>query len=1537
MPRDLPSVRRAVTETLEARRLLAFTGGNFDVPLRLDFSFPVTGVEDAGGLNTGFPIVQGNTAGDEYQPALIDLDTDAGLLRLTSRGDSINGSAFRDDNTLANGLQVPFDGTQDWVAHARITSDNAPLSQFDQPFEQAGLLVGATQDNYAKLVLVDNGVDTVVQFLVELDDGTGFRFPLTDAGAVSNVTGVQGVNLATADYIDLWIAGDPDTGTLSAQYRVEGGLTVRLPQTVTLTGVDADRFFRDQSRAGLTVSHKNDAAPVTAAFDFFEILPGGLPSNVPAVREARPADGDDNVFRDAFVAVDLALPDASVDGSTLTGSNVFLTRVRDGFTVPSEINTTGGGDSIILTPLRALDADETYRFEITSGVTDLFGTAFEPFSSTFTTNFELAGGGSIGTAAFEQVELPAADGTIWSSVVVGPDGKLYATAINGPIARWTIGPNGGLTDRETFNSLVDAEGGPRIVTGLTFAPDSTAGDLVAYVSHTQFNDFTTSAPADLGDDFTGKLTRLSGPTLGTVEDLVIGLPRSIRDHLNNQPVFGPDGRIYFGQGSNTAMGAPDPAWGFRDERQLSGAVIAVDVEAIEAGSGPVNVQTAEGGTYDPDAPGAPVTVFGEGVRNAYDLVWHSNGNLYAPTNGSAAGGNTPQSPGGAVPALDNVSQTQNDYLFRIEPGGYYGHPNSTRDNFVLNGGNPTPGPDPAEVPDYTVGLFPDPDYRGFAFDFGKNISPNGVIEYTGDAFNGALDGKLIVTRWSGGDDLIVLDLDASGNVIGSTVGLPGFTGFAEPLDLAQTADGTLYVSEYGEQTITLLRPVGTDGDASVADRRSFIDAAAGTAEVRPFTVTNDGDGTLLLNPYTIGLVGTGRDAFEFVNPPLDPVALDPDESFTFQVRFNAPASADVGDTFEATAFIRTSDPDAPEVGTRFTGLVKRGDEGANEPSLQDIFDVYGLGIDTGDSDPTTTAVDPAELLAGDGVAIRGFEVVDPDRPVAFETIAVYSPDAEPVISWGYYDREVPQDRTRLSEIATSQGLAPLEIAPAKFSPDTADGTFGIYLQSPVFVDDGRGRIVTTDAGLNTWEAVAAERQKAIAYEIPGVDDAWVLTFEEFDAANDYNDLVIVFRNVRPIGTGGAALAALEPDGEASPGHLAFSTIPVANRDDRFGIQQVRDVRPVELLNTAETSITLDSATATGPFAVTGFTPATLQPGERATVQVRFTATTAGPDAGLYDGDLAINYTAGGSARSLGLTLGGFFMPYSEDDIVSTIPKPNEEPTLDEIVATFGYAVDVGTNAERLTGTSDAVGEEVLSAFWRAAEVDRPVEVYQIAAFHNTNTDDAIFWFPESSATSEAAAAADSRLVFQHDNTYAQSILPAILGGSDPAFGSFQTDQTFGFRVAGEYSVDEFNDDNFGDSGDDLHLFRFYPLRGADGDVMEDTYLMAMDFTGFNFDYNDNVYVVKNIEPADLAPPPVGLTAGNLGNGTFGLYWGAPDGVDRFRVFASVGDTDSFEIVRAGTARNFAFLTGIDGSQPVYARVQSLDGSTLGSFGDIRIV
>ena len=421
---------------------------------------------------------------------------------------------------------------------------------------------------------------------------------------------------------------------------------------------------------------------------------------------------------------------------------------------------------------------------------------------------------------FEKVSLSSATGKPFTSVAVGPDGKLYAGTLAGEVVRFPLNPNGTTGTAEVITSLQAANGGSqRMLIGLAFDPAATAGNLVLWVTHSAYA-FTG------GPDWTGKVTRLSGPNLATVQDYVVGLPRSARDHLTNGLAFGPDGALYFLQGSNTGMGAPDAVWDNRPERKLTAAVLRMDPTAIA--TPPLDVKTEEGGTYDPFAPLAPVKLYATGLRNAYDLVWHTNGQLYVPTNG-ANGGNTPASPdplpascltrvdsatngpytGPQVPGLPNVTQVQNDFLFRVVQNGYYGHPNPQRCEWVANGGNPTAGTDTAEVTAYPTGTQPDRNWRGSAFDFGQRGSANGVIEYRKDTFGDALQGKLLVVRYSQGDDIIALTPGGPNlDIVGSETGIAGFTGFTDPLDLVENpATGDLYVIEHGAQKITLLHPL----------------------------------------------------------------------------------------------------------------------------------------------------------------------------------------------------------------------------------------------------------------------------------------------------------------------------------------------------------------------------------------------------------------------------------------------------------------------------------------------------------------------------------------------------------------------------------------------------------------------------------------------------------------------------------------------------------------------------------------------------------
>ncbi len=674
---------------------------------------------------------------------------------------------------------------------------------------------------------------------------------------VSPEKGATDVSLSASAVatLDLVNGGNIDRATVtSSTVRLVSSDGTQVPASVSATANDTITLEPDnllapnaQYRFEVTSGVEDSmGAPVKPHTSTFTTGTTNSPKQ-PIVESSDPADGATDVFRDVGIKTSLNLPGGGVDPETLTSANVRLVKVATGTQIAASLGTSGGNDVITLSPTNLLEANTEYRFQVTSGVKDLDGVSFVPYTATFTTGNKTR---NVSVVAFTPTTVVTGTDK-HTSLVIGPDGKLYATTVDGRIKRFTIQADGTLGTPQVITSLQKAENGPRLLIGFAFDPSATANNLVVWVSHTfaGFDNVNNRKP------WSGKITRLSGPNLENVQDVVVGLPRSTKDHATNSVAFGPDGALYFNQGANTAMGAPDQTWQWQPERLLNAAILRLDTSMIA--SLPLNAKTEDGGTYNPFAANAPLTIYGRGVRNAYDLVWHSNGQLYAPANGSAAGGNIPRydplpgtcetRPGGgyAGPKLTatdavnaeylgptsnppedrtdgwRITTTQNDWLFRVVKDGYYGHPNPKRCEWILNGGN-TSSSGPAQVSQYPSGTPADPNYRGFSFDFGVSKSPNGAIEYKSNTFGGQLKGKLLVLQYSTGNDILVLTPGSASqnyDIIDTPLNVPSLkdanTGdpllFIDPLDLVENpANGDIYVSDFDEEgtnpTIVLLRP-----------------------------------------------------------------------------------------------------------------------------------------------------------------------------------------------------------------------------------------------------------------------------------------------------------------------------------------------------------------------------------------------------------------------------------------------------------------------------------------------------------------------------------------------------------------------------------------------------------------------------------------------------------------------------------------------------------------------------------------------------------
>ena len=806
--------------------------------------------------------------------------------------------------------------------------------------------------------------------------------------------------------------------------------------TVPITGPAAYEYVRYVAPAG---SFGNIAE---LAFDgTLTGMQAPVPVN-PSVTTTSPANGATGVSTTAFVSCALNLPNGGVDPDTMTSSTVYLYRTFDHTSIPTELNTDAAGSVIVLQPQSPLAADTQYTFVVTAGVTDDTGMTFIPFTMSFTTGAQTVP--TDPTIAFAKVALPTAVGQMFSGVTIGPDGDLYANTLTGGIFQYPVNANGTLGNPVNIAALAGMP--DRLITGIAFDPSSTATHMIMWIS--SGNPLETNAP-----DFSGSIgaITITGTTVSPYQDYVVGLPRSNSNHLNDQPVFGPDGALYWCQGSNSSMGAPDDVWGFRPEHLLNAAILRLNIQLIEqyvtTNKMPLDVQTdslpAGQTAYNPYATGAPLTIYATGIRNAYDLIWDNNGHLYAPTNGSAAGGNIPATPAGvtpSAPAENNVGQAEDDYLYDIVQGGYYGHPDPARGQYIFGGANPTnPAANDAIQSAYPLGTNPDPNYRGYAYDFGVHYSPDGSIEYTGNAFGGALNGALLITEYSGGKDVVVLRTGSAGQITEAETGIAGFTGFEDPVDIIEDpATGDLYIADLGTDSITLLTPITSGATISVSTPTLYFNAPVnGSASpTESFTITNTGTQPLAIPATGLSVSGIDGALFPFGNEPTLPAIIAPGGSITVGIVFN-PGNSSLG-LHTAVLQISSNDQVNPLVTVPLRGLTTAGIGGSLQPSLQAILNLYQIPDNVGTANAAQSYFTVPPTLPNDEVVMQELEKAG-TGPVTTTPLAAFDVNISPAAGFGYYTAGTADSRTQLFTLssASSQSVDPVPAGATSFDPGSA--------------------------------------------------------------------------------------------------------------------------------------------------------------------------------------------------------------------------------------------------------------------------------------------------------------------------------------------------------------------------------------------------------------------------------------------------------------------------------------------------------------------
>ncbi len=1173
------------------------------------------------------------------------------------------------DEPIAATLRINFSDQE-------TTAPDGYLKDFGQSYGSRGertygWVVPGTN---TPLSLVGNGrnrrpnpdVNTLTETIMHMQYG--------DAEGTNGIAneGAWEIAIANGTYRVTVQAGDPDAeGIIGTRHVVnaEGVTVVDQPVAEDASGTFTGTTVVTVADGKLTLDAEGgfNTKIATVTITPTEADPEAFFSDV------NPENGATNVAVNGFqIAVAVNTPSGfELDNTTLTGNvKLFELTAQGPVEVDANFNDTGGGDAVILTPINELKFSADYRFQLTGVVANRIGDrsdriTFQTFTSTFTTASEedSTEPADLTGVSFTQVRGAALGEGVadrFTSLVIGPDGKLYGSTTGEIIKRWTIQPNGTLTDLEELT--VDLEGADhpvtgeplgddRLIIGFTFAPEATADNLVAYITH-------SALTLSDGPEWDGVLTRLSGPNLQTVEDVLIHLPRSKKDHLTNSVVVGRDNDLFIVQGSNSAGGDPDASWGFRPERLLAAAVLRVEVDKLPAqlpldlfttddisviNNAPATGLTMSNGTYNPYSADSPVTLYATGIRNAYDMVFHTNGWMYTPTNGTAGNNRTsPVTPASADyvnrdpsgkgvrrpngtffvdPSIPQVmgGETQKDWLFKSKGGSYHGHPNPYRGEFVLNhGGRPYSGlPGQADgsytdVRKYPDNLGPDANYLEVAYDYGLNKSPNGAIEYRSNAFGGKLKGLLMVVRFSGQDDIMVMQpSNTSGDIVQVYQDVPGLQELDDPLDIIEdTRTGNMYLSQYDRdgnvnQQLILMRaddPAQVVASITAEPEELIFEVTANNdgeqTDTKTVTITNEG--TTALDISAVSVTGPFAGSYRFTGPTS--TSLAPAAAQTYTVTF-APVTNNTDLGYQQAALTFTSNGNEGEdFSVGLHGLKKRGYEGGSEPPLQDVVNTLGIGIDVG---WTTLTSSTSPEPKGEEVGVPLFEAAGPGN-IGIQPVARYSPAER--LPFGWYTNvggqvELNQVGVQSASLDQAQTLFPtLESGATSFDPQGA--FFGIYVSSQTF-----GRVNYTEDDLNTGGVAHRTRIYPVRDRQGNlVADSYLVTYE--DATNgDYQDYVYVLTNVKPYEAGSQVLS-FSPDAldfSVQTGNTSMTMTSVLSTSSALSANQVSltasetwVVLPEQVAFNTPLDFAVDAAqlrngtyeatvTATAP----GFAPATL--------------------------------------------------------------------------------------------------------------------------------------------------------------------------------------------------------------------------------------------------------------------------------------------------------------------------------------------------------
>jgi len=1094
-------------------------------------------------------------------------------------------------------------------------------------------------------------------------------------------------------------------------------------------------------------------------------------TNARTITSVDPSNGQTNVPLDSSVALS---PSAAVNPDTVNANTVQLLDPSN-VQVDGVYNSDAAGGVVIFTPGQDLLPNTTYTVQTTSGLKDTDGNPYAPFTSTFTTGTSSAPPSPVNFDKSTQADLTGP-----TSMVIGPDGKLYVGNGVGEIRRYPILAGGALGTPDVISPF-GVNSFSRTITGLAFQPGSTPSNLRLWVSHGALGNRNMA-------NFTGKVTLLTGANLDTVQDKITGLPRSVKDHMNNGIVFGPDGRLYLAQGAMNGYGGPDQNWGYRAETPMSASILVADVvnDPAFGGTKTVNVNTDNG--YDPNALGAPVKVYAQGTRNPFDLVWANDGQLYAPVNESSAG-DTPAGPNGNDPVPLSDLPAGRDYLAKITQGKYYGHPNPAQGHYVLNGGNPTAAADPFETPQYPVGTQPDPNYQQPLLDLGLHRSADGIDQYTSNVFGSTLRNKLLIAEYSNGDDIIAVD------PANPTDKFQIASGLYNPLDVrADPATGNVYVAEYGSDPegtgghITLLTPAPD----STRTPYARVDFTTKTAAVPTGYNRDSGQGYNASRGF--GWVAPGTQT------PAD---------LTAQSRERNLNSNKLVDTFIQMQQTPPGDWQLAVPNGTYDVTVGVGDAGAAVDSTHSV------------SAESTVVVPPFTPTSGDKFRTATARV---DVSDGFLTLSAAGGtntkidyvDVDTITSTGTPPADTTNPNVELT--TTGTGTPPNYTSAVSVSATATD--IGTGVSSVTYTLDGG-----TPAPYTGPISVATQGNHSV-----------VVTAK--DGANNTGSATSNF-TITPAAGSPALTATGEADVLGLGSRIIFSTARKA----------ATPAKAITITNTGGSNLVVSNLALSGTnpaqFALnTGqATSFTVAPGASANVSVLFKPNSIGVKFAILtitsNDPLVPNYTVALRGVNANGTAG------------------DTEPTLTDLMNTFGFSTNTGITDVFQATTRSPVGDEVIAPNFVRADSSKPVSMLPIARYvaastftsdtgrtaKNSNARTVMYKFPADTVDNNPDDGVDTTVFAQN-----QKVFPQISPGGTT---TFNPTAPFGLALNyANYSDDQFNIAQDG-SGYRFHNVRVWPAKGPNGVQIPNTWLVGVDVNTTNdknFDYQDQLVLLSNAQP-----------------------------------------------------------------------------------------